>query len=824
MAKDPSEFENLLPAQVETSSIVSTMEDNFLRYSMSVIIARALPDVRDGLKPVHRRILFSMNKNGIKSGGRTVKSARIVGDVMGKYHPHGNMAIYDALARLAVDWSTRYLLIIGQGSFGTMDGDPPAADRYTEAKLSKHAEALLEDLDKQTVDFKPNYDGTELEPEVLPAKLPNLLLNGQIGIAVGMATSIPPHNLGEVIDASLQLIEDPESSTEDILKHIKGPDFPTGGLVYAGEKMWNAYNSGRGSVVVRGKAEVEESSKQKRHRIVITEVPYGVNVASLLERMADLVQSKKISSISDIRDESARGEIRLVIDLKKDAYPNKILNQLYKSTPLQTAFHYNMLALIDGIQPKVLSAIDILKEHLKHRQTVVRRRTQFELNKALEREHILEGLVLALDHIDRVIEIIRSSSSAGVAKTNLIKEFKLTDIQASAILAMQLRSLVGLERQKLVEELKELQKLITGLKALLASDKKILKVVEKEMIELKQKFADQRRSQIIGHDIDQFSDEDLIPNEQVLVTLTSINYIKRSLANEYKQQGRGGKGRRGMSTRDEDLIQQMVFANTHDSILFFTNTGRVFKLKCYEIPAAKLDAKGVNVVNLLSLRSDESVSAMFKIRKDKDLDNTFLFMCTQQGVVKKTAISHYRNLRQNGLITIRLDKGDQLKWIRLSSGEDEIVISTAQGQANRFSEADVRSMGRTARGVRGIKLRDGDQVVGMDIVKPETTFFVLSENGYGKQTDAEQFTAHRRGGVGIKSAVLNKKTGRLVISRSLSKRASEVVAISEKGKTIRIDLKNVSRLKRSTQGVRLMRLDRNDKVVSLVVIEVQEDE
>ena len=808
---------------VKSSPIVEVMEDNFLRYSMSVIVARALPDVRDGLKPVHRRILFTMHKNGVRSGGRTVKSARIIGDVMGKYHPHGNLAIYDAMARLAVDWSTRYLLVIGQGNFGTMDGDPPAADRYTEAKLSKHAEAILEDLDKDTVPFRPNYDGTELEPEVLPAKLPNLLLNGQIGIAVGMATSIPPHNLGEVIDASLHLIDNPDCNTEDVLQYIKGPDFPTGGLVYGGEAMRAAYAAGRGSVVVRGQAEIKERNKQGSQRIIISEVPYGINMSNMIEKMADLVRDKKVMTISDIRDESARGKIRIVIDLKKDAYPKKVLNQLYKHTPLQTAFHYNMLALVDGIQPRVLGVVDILKEHLKHRQTVIRRRTEYELKKARERAHILEGLVLALDHIDEIISLIRSAATIEAARQNLIKKYKLTEIQASAILSMQLRSLAGLERQKLVDELNELNTLIGKLEKLLASEEKILDVIRQEMLEVKEKFADERRSQMILQDLDKFSDEDLIPNEQVLVTLTNINYIKRSLESEYKQQGRGGKGRRGISTRDEDLVQNMISANTHDDLLFFTNSGRVFKLKCYEIPAVKLDAKGINIVNLLSLRSDESISAMFKLDKDDLKKDGHLFMCTKKGIVKKTSLIHYQNLRQNGLITIRLDEDDELKWVRLSSGHDEVIISTAQGQANRFSEKDVRAMGRTARGVRGIRLRSGDFVVGMDLVKPQMIVVLLSSNGYGKRTAMEQFTPHKRGGVGVKSATINKKTGELIAVRSLSPQAKEIVAISDNGKSIRVDLKKIPRLQRVTQGVRLMRLAADDKVSSLVIIEEAEE-
>ncbi|MYB40130.1 DNA gyrase subunit A [Candidatus Saccharibacteria bacterium] len=827
MDEDNLKNQNLIPdnGRIQTSPIVEVMEDNFLRYSMSVIVARALPDVRDGLKPVHRRILFVMNRNNIRSGGKTVKSAKIVGDVMGNYHPHGDSAIYESMARLVADWAMRYQLITGQGNFGSMYGDPPAAYRYTEAKLNKHAEVLLEDLDKETVDFRPNYDGTEMEPEVLPAKLPNLLLNGQIGIAVGMATSIPPHNLGEVVDATLHLIDNPDSSTTDVLKHIKGPDFPTGGEVFGGEDMQAAYATGRGSVIIRGKAEIEERNKQGAQRIVITEVPYGINITNMIDKMADLVREKKVTAIADIRNESAREKVRIVVDLKKDAYPKKILNQLYKHTPLQTAFHYNMLALVDGIQPRVLGLIDIIKEHVKHRQSVVRRRTEYELKKAQARAHILEGLSLALDHIDQIIEIIRGAKTVEAARSSLIKQFKLSDIQASAILAMQLRSLAGLERQKILDELAELNKLISQLESLLASEEKILGVVKDELLEVREKFTDKRRSQIILRDLDKFSDEDLIPNEQVLVTLTTINYIKRSLASEYKQQGRGGKGRRGMSTREEDLVEQMLFANTHDELLFFTNTGRVFKLKCYEVPAARIDARGVNIANLLSLRSDENISSMLKLRKeDLKKNDHHLFMCTKNGVVKKTALSHYQNLRQNGLININLDTGDELKWVRLSSGDDEIVISTAQGQANRFSEKDVRAMGRAARGVRGIRLRAGDKVVGMDLVDPEALVVVLSSNGYGKRTAMDQFTPHKRGGVGVKSATINDKTGELIAVRSVGPEAKEIVAISDKGKAIRVDLKRIPKLTRATQGVRLMRLDASDKVAALVVIDDSDEQ
>lgn len=811
---------------IKASSISKLMEDNFLRYSMSVIVARALPDVRDGLKPVHRRILYSMDKNSIRSGGKTVKSARIVGDVMGKYHPHGDGAIYDAMARLAVEWSTRYLLVTGQGNFGTMDGDPPAASRYTEAKLNKHAEALLEDLDKDTVPFRPNYDGTEHEPEVLPAKLPNLLLNGQIGIAVGMATSIPPHNLNEICSAVLEMIDNPDYTLEDLLKHIKGPDFPTGGIVYGGENMHAAYATGKGSVVIRGKALIEERNKQGAHRIVVTEVPYGVNMSTLIERMADLVKDKKVMSISDIRDESSRGEVRIVIDLKKEAYPNKVLNQLYKLTPLQTSFHYNMLALVDGIQPRVLGLIDILSEYLKHRQTVVRRRTEYELEKARARAHILEGYMIALDNIDEIVKLIRASNTAEEAKASLIKKYKLSDIQASSILAMPLRSLVGLERQKIEDELRELKKLIEELEALLADEGKILAVIRGELEDLQARFGDERRSEMINQELGKLNDEDLIPNEQVVVTLTASNYIKRSPESEYKRQGRGGKGRRGMSTREEDLIQQMTFASTHDYLLFFTNKGRVFRLKAYEVPSASLSAKGVAIVNILQLQPEETISAIFKMGAKAD-EEGYLFMCTRNGTVKKTPYDKYTNVRQSGLITINLDEGDELKWVRFSSGQDEVVISTSQGQAIRFTETDVRPMGRTARGVRGVRLRKDDYVIGMDIVHEDASMFVISEYGYGKRTKISQFAPHKRGGVGIRSAVVNKKTGDLVAVRSLRPGASEVIAISKNGQTIRLGLDDISALGRATQGVRVMKLNSGDSVASVVMVmepELNDDE
>lgn len=809
---------------VQPRTIVQEMEESYLQYSMSVIISRALPDVRDGLKPVHRRILHSMNQNGNRYNAKYRKSARIVGDVMGKYHPHGNMAIYDAMARMAQDFSMRYQMIDGQGNFGSMDGDPPAADRYTEARMARYSEELLQDIDKETVDFRPNYDGSETEPSVLPAKIPNLLLNGQIGIAVGMATSIPPHNLREVVDATIELIDNPEATLIDLLQHVKGPDFPTGGIVYGGEPMRAAYGTGKGSVVVRAVAEViEDDNKKGKQQIIITEVPYGVNKSTLIEKIAELVKNKKITTISDIRDESARGNVRIVIELKRDAYPKKILNQLYKLTPLQTAFHYNMLALVDGIQPRVLGLEDILREYLKHRQVVVRRRTEFELKKAEARAHILEGLSIALDHIDEVIATIRSSETTDEARANLIKKFKLSEIQANAILSMQLRSLAGLERQKIADELTELAKLIKQLKEILADEKMILALIKEELEELKERFDDKRRTKIIAQELGKFSDEELIPNEEAVVTLTSENYIKRNLLSDYRKQGRGGKGKRGITTKEEDLIAELVFANTHDQLLFFTNRGRVFRLKTYEVPQVGMSAKGVAIVNLLQLQPDEYVTSLIRMEGSAKQPEGFLFMATKKGTVKKTKLSDYLNIRTSGLIAIRLDDDDELRWIRQSTGDNEIIISTAHGQSIRFHEKDVRPMGRTARGVRGIRIRKGDEAIDMNTVQPGSYIFVISENGYGKRTAIDQFTAHKRGGVGIKAAVVNAKTGLLVGVRTLNDEADEVIIISAQGQTIRLGLKDISALGRATQGVRIMRLNSGDSVAAMALVRAEDE-
>ncbi|HJQ07856.1 MAG TPA: DNA gyrase subunit A [Candidatus Saccharimonadales bacterium] len=803
---------------VELRTVEHVMEDSYLRYSMSVIVARALPDVRDGLKPVHRRILYTMNRDGLRSSAKHRKSANVVGAVMGDYHPHGDAAIYDAMVRMAQPWSMRYMLVNGQGNFGSMDGDPPAAMRYTEAKMARVAEEMLIDIDKETVDFRDNYDGRLQEPSVLPAKLPNLLLNGQLGIAVGMATNIPPHNLSELVDATVEQIDNPDATLDDLLKHIKGPDFPTGGIVYGKDSLRTAYATGKGGVVVRGVAEIAET-KKGRHQIIISEIPYALNKESLVIKVADLVKEKRITAISDIRDESARGNVRIVIDLKRDAYPKKILNQLFKLTPLQMSFHYNMLALIDGIQPRILGLQDIIQEHIKHRRVVVRRRTEYELRKAKERAHILEGLKIALDHIDEVIATIRASETTDEAQVNLMRRFGLSEIQAKAILGMQLRTLAGLERQKIEDELAELLKTIASLEAILADEEKILKIVKDEFVQIKKQYGDERRTRVISQELDRMSDEDLVPDEQVVVTLTNANYIKRSPIAEYKKQGRGGKGRRGMTTREEDVIEHVVNASTHDFLLFFTNKGRVFRLKTYEVPMASLNAKGVAIVNLLQLQPEEMVSAVINVSKQENtLGN--LMMCTVHGVVKKTPFEQYRNVRSNGLITINLDEGDELKWIRMTSGENEVVISTAQGQAIRFHEKDVRPMGRVSRGVRGIRLRTSDKVIGMDIVEEGSSIFVISKYGYGKRTKVAQFTPHARGGVGIRSAVVNTKTGNLIGVKSLSRDDSqEVIIVSSQGQTIRLGLKDIPELGRATQGVRIMRLNEGDEVVSLALVD-----
>lgn len=797
---------------IEKSTVERVMEDSFLKYSMSVIIDRALPDVRDGLKPVNRRILYAMNKNGWRAPHATVKSAKIVGEVMGNYHPHGDSSIYDAMVNLAQPWKMRYTLVEGQGNFGSMDGDEPAASRYTEARMDKIGGELLSDIDKETVDFRDNFDGTEKEPVVLPSAVPNILLNGQMGIAVGMATNIPPHNLGEVVDATVAQIDNPEITLDELLTHIKGPDFPTGAEVYGGAPMRQAYETGRGSVTIRAVASIEER-KNGRYSIIITEVPYGMSKEGFVDKVRELVLAKKITHIADARDESARGKVRVVVELKKDAYPKKILNQLYKLTGLQTSFHYNVLALVNGIQPKVMGLKEILAEFIKHRQGVIRRRTEFELRKAKERAHILEGLKIALDHIDEVIKTIRESYDD--ADKRLMERFGLSEIQAAAILAMQLRRLQGLERDKVEDELKQLHELIKKLEAILADENEILRVVKEELLAMKEKYGDERRSKIINHELGKFSDEELIPEEESVILLTSENYIKRTLVSDYRRQNRGGKGKRGMTTKEEDVIDQVVQASSHDYLLFFTNMGRIFRLKAYEVPAASLSAKGVAAVNLLQLQPEEKITAIIKHEKNANEDG-YLFMATKKGTVKKTPVKDYANVRTNGLIAIKLDEGDELRWIKRTTGENDVIISTSAGQAIRFNEKDTRPMGRSARGVRGVRLRPNDSVVGMDIVTgDDQTLLVVSEKGFGKRTKVSNFPSHKRGGVGIKAAVVTAKTGPIISVQTIDPEITEALLVSQNGQTIRLGLSDIKLLGRTTQGVTIMRLSDGDAVSSI---------
>lgn len=807
---------------LEHRTVEYVMEDSFLRYSMSVIVDRALPDVRDGLKPVHRRILYVMNKLGLTPTAKTEKSAKIVGDVMGKYHPHGDTAIYEAMVRLAQGWVMRYPLVQGQGNFGSMDGDPPAAYRYTEAKLGRAGYELLTDLEKETVDFRDNYDGSVQEPSVLPAKLPNLILNGQVGIAVGMATSIPTHNLNEVVDAIFALLDNPEATTSDLLKYVKGPDFPTGGTIYAGENMRQAYSTGKGSVVMRAETNIEET-KNGRFRIVVTEIPYAVNKANLVLKIADLAKEKKIPAISGLRDESSRGKVRIVIDLKKDSFPKKVLNQLFKLSPLQSTFHYNMLALVDGIQPRLLGLKDILREFISHRKNVVRRRTEFELKKAKDRAHILEGLTIALDHIDEVIKLIRASSDYDEALTGLMSKFNLTELQGRAILAMQLRKLTGLDRQEIENELTELRKTIAELEKILADEQEIINIIKKELTELKQKLGDERKTRIINHDLGKFSDEELIPEEDSVILLTNENYIKRTLVSDYRKQHRGGKGKRGMTTKEEDVIEQLIPAGSHDILYFFTNKGRVFRLKAYEVPMASLVAKGVAAVNLLQLQPEEKITSIIGQKKEDSGEDGYLFMATKKGTVKKTPLKDYSNIRTNGLIAIKLDDDDELCWIQKTSGNDSILISTSAGQAIRFDEKDVRSMGRTARGVRGVRLRPKDIVVGMDIARDDAKLMVISQNGYGKLTKISNFPSHKRGGVGIKAAVVNDKTGPIISVKTILDDSSELIMISSKGQTIRVGINTISVMGRTTQGVKIMSLSGEDTVASIGLIEEKDN-
>ncbi len=791
--------------KIEPRAIVDEMKESYLDYAMSVIVSRALPDVRDGLKPVHRRILYSMWTMGLRHTAKFRKSAAIIGEVLGKYHPHGDTSVYDAMVRMAQDFAYRNPLVRGQGNFGSMDGDNAAAMRYTEAKLQALAEEILFDIEKDTVDFAPNYDGVHKEPTVLPGKVPNLLLNGTVGIAVGMATNIPPHNLTELLDASIALIEKPESTIGDLLEFVKGPDFPTGGIIYSKKDIQTAYATGRGGIVMRAVTDIQET--KNGHRIIVSEVPYQVNKANLIEKIANLVKDKKLEGIRDLRDESSKGLVRIVIELKRDAYPRKVLNKLFKMTQLQDTFHVNMLALVDGIQPRVLNLKMVLEEFLKHREVVVKRRTQFELDKAKHRAHILEGLSKAIDKIDAVIKTIKKSKDRDDARQNLMKKFKFSEIQANAILDMRLQNLANLERLKIEDELKEKKKLTKYLESILKSRKKLMGIVQTELEDLRTKFGEERRTQVMARGIKDFSIEDLVPNEPIFVIMTKDGYLKRVPEDTFKTQGRGGKGVMGLTTKEEDTVEFLRSTNTHDDVLFFTNRGRVFQLKAYEIPQASRTAKGQAAVNFLQLAPNEKVSALLMMGDISKYN--FLVMVTQQGVVKKTKLDDFKNVRRNGLIAIRLKDGDNLEWVRPSKGKDDIVIVTAGGQAIRFKEAGIRAMGRTAAGVRGIRLKnEEDRVIGMDVVTPPTgkdkmteDIFVISENGLGKRTPVTDYKAQGRGGSGMKTASITAKTGKLV-GMKITKRDSEkdVIIISTKGQVIRTPFKKSAALRKVHAG------------------------
>jgi len=804
---------------VEPRPIVEEMRKSYLDYAMSVIVSRALPDVRDGLKPVHRRILYAMWNIGLKPSGKFRKSATVVGEVLGKYHPHGDVAVYDSMVRMARDFSMRYPLVHGQGNFGSMDGDGAAAMRYTEAKLASISEELLFDIDKNTVDFIPNFDGSQKEPRVLPAKLPNLLLNGTMGIAVGMSTNIPPHNLGEICQGVSHLIDNPDANVEELMQFVKGPDFPTGGIIFNQKDILQVYATGKGGILMRGRAEIVEN-KNGMFQIVISEIPYQVNKATLVEKIADLVRDKKIDGIRDLRDESDKDGVRVVVDLKKEAYPKKILNSLYKHTQLQETFHVNMLALVDGIQPKVLTLKMIFEEYIKHREEVVKRRTQFDLDKAKERAHILEGLMIALKNIDAVIKTIRASRDKEIAKINLIKKFKLSERQAVAILEMRLQNLANLERLKIEEELKEKRKIIKELESILASRVKIKNIIKDEVVKISEKYGDDRKTQIVAREAKDFSMEDLVPNEEAVVFMTRDGYLKRLSPDTFKSQSRGGKGVIGLTTKEEDMVEFMFTTMLHSDILFFTTKGRVFQLKAYDIPPASRTSKGQSIVNFLQLSGEEKITSILPL--DKISEKKFLFFATEKGLVKKVEIDAFSNVRRSGLIAIKIKEDDKLIWAKPSSGNDQIQLITSGGQAIRFNEKDVRDMGRGASGVYGVRLKKGDLVVGMGIIKNDKEiqkkYEVLSimENGFGKRTPLNYYKIQRRGGSGIKTAKVTSKTGRLTnafIVNSDSMKEKDLVIISEKGQVIRFSFDSVNKSGRDTQGVRLMRFkEEGDKV------------
>lgn len=804
---------------VKIVSIDTEMRSAYLDYAMSVIVQRALPDVRDGLKPVQRRILYAMHDEGLRPGTAYRKSAGAVGEVLKKYHPHGDSSVYDALVRMVQDFVMRYPLIDGQGNFGSMDGDGAAAMRYTEVRLAPIAAELLADIEQDTVDFRSNYDDREREPAVLPARLPNLLLNGVAGIAVGMATNIPPHNLTELCDGIVYLIDHPEASVEELAEYITGPDFPTGGLILGREGILQAYATGRGRVVIRAKAHVEEG-RAGRFQIIVTEVPYMVNKASLLEKIAALVKEGRLDGISDLRDESDRSGVRVLVELKRDAQPTKVLNNLYKHTQMQVAFGVNMLALIDGKQPRVLTLKMVLQNYIEHRQQVLTRRTEFELRKARERAHILEGLRIALEHLDEVISTVRNSRTSESARSNLIATFRLTVEQAQAILELQLRRLAALERKKIEDEYKELIVEIGRLEGILADPGKILLMIKADLADLREKYGDGRRTRIIPGANGELSEDDLIPDVGTLVTLTHRGYIKRLPPDTYRTQGRGGRGVNGMTTREEDGVHHIIGCNTMDSLLFFTNRGRVYVLRAHELPDASRTAKGMPIQNFISIQPDEQVTTVLAV---PDFDSAaFLVMCTRQGTIKRTALAAYSAVRSNGLIAINLEEGDELLWTRLTSGKNELIISTSNGKAIRFAESDVRPMGRTAAGVIAIRLTDNDRVASMDVVDQEKDLLVVCEAGVGKRTPLADYPLQGRAGQGVITMKLTPAMGKIVSARVVDA-TSHLMLISAKGTVIRIRMEQVRQTGRATQGVRLMRLDQGDRLAAVEPIEGVED-
>lgn len=810
--------------QFQQINITKTMRSSFLSYAMSVIVSRALPDVRDGMKPVHRRILYGMHDNGMTSDKPFKKSARIVGDVMGKYHPHGDSSIYDAMVRMAQDFSYRYPLVHGQGNFGSMDGDGAAAMRYTEAKMSKISMELMRDINKDTVDFQPNYDENEREPSVLPARFPNLLVNGTSGIAVGMATNIPPHNLTEVINAVLELADNPNITTMELMEHVKGPDFPTAGLIIGKSGIKRAYETGHGSVIMRARCEVE-LMKNGKERIVISEIPYQVNKARLVEKIAELVRDKKIEGITDLRDETSLKEgVRIIIEIRKDKNANVILNNLYKQTPLQTSFGVNMLALVNG-EPKVLALKEVLYHYLEHQKVVVTRRTKYELKRAEDRAHILEGLLIALDHIDEIIKTIRASDTDEEAKNSLMSQFDLSERQSQAILDMRLRRLTGLERGKIQNEYDEILKNIEYLKSILNDDEKLLEVIKEELTDIRERFGDERRTEITLGSIYDIEDEDLIPREQIVVTLSHNNYIKRLPASTYRAQHRGGRGIQGMNTIDDDFVSQIVTMSTHDYILFFTNTGRVYRLKGYEIPELSRQSKGLPIVNLIEIEKDEKISTMISVKDKDETEGYQLLFATKNGLVKRTPLDDFKQINKNGKIAISFRGEDELLGVRLTDGSTEVMLGTREGSLIRFEEEQVRSMGRTAAGVKGINLRGDDEVVGVDVLEPGQHVLIVTDKGYGKLTHEEEYRSIKRGGFGVKTANLTDKNGKLVFIASVD-RDEDMMIVTDKGVIIRLTIDAISITSRNTQGVRLIRLDEEQDVATVAVVknEIAEEE